>query len=96
MPPPLVLLHGLGTGPEAWRPQIDALSGSRPVVVPTLEAAFEQMDAIAVPFDLCGLSLGALRALEYVTKRPRRVRRLVVCAGFARLPLHLKLLQYAL
>jgi 3-oxoadipate enol-lactonase len=96
MLPPLVLLHGLGTGPEAWRPQIDALSESRTVVAPPLDAAFDQMDGIGAPFDLCGLSLGALRALAYVTERPPRVRRLVLCAGFASLPLHLKLLQYAI
>jgi len=51
------------------------------------------MDALAEPFDLCGLSLGALHALRYAGERADRVRRLVVCAGFARLPVHLRLLQ---
>lgn len=51
------------------------------------------MDGLGEPFDLCGLSLGALFALRYAGEQPERVRRLVVCAGFARLPAHLRLLQ---
>ena len=38
------------------------------------------------PVDLCGLSLGALAALAAASSRPEDVRRLAVCAGFARLP----------
>lgn len=54
------------------------------------------MAGIDPPFDLCGLSLGALTALRYAGEHPDRVRRLVVCAGFTRLPLHLRVLQRAL
>jgi 3-oxoadipate enol-lactonase len=42
------------------------------------------------PVDLCGLSLGALAGLHVAAAAPSSVRRLVVCAGFARLPAHLR------
>jgi 3-oxoadipate enol-lactonase len=87
---PLVLLHGLGTGPSGWSPQLEAFSHA---VAPRLDGAEEAMDALTRPFDLCGLSLGALVALRYAGEHPDRVRRLVACAGFARLPAHLRLLQ---
>jgi 3-oxoadipate enol-lactonase len=43
--------------------------------------------------DLAGLSLGALVALQTAVERPSRVRRLVLAAGFARLPRRLRVLQ---
>jgi 3-oxoadipate enol-lactonase len=101
----LVLLHGLGTGPEAWRPQLDALGPERTVLAPRLrldggftierEAARLLVELPAEPLDLCGLSLGALLALRMTLDEPERVRRLVLCAGFASLPLHFRLLQGA-
>ncbi len=98
---PLVLLHGIGTGPEAWRPQVEALSGGREVLTPRvpldLERAVEELDAlVAEPSDLCGLSWGGLVALRYALERPARVRRLVLTAAFASLPLHLRALQAVL
>ncbi len=86
----LVLLHGLGTGPSGWQPQLEA---SPTAVAPRLEDAEETLDRTVTPFDLCGLSLGALLALRYAGEHPDRIRRLVVCAGFARLPAHFRLLQ---
>jgi 3-oxoadipate enol-lactonase len=102
----LVLLHGLGTGPEAWRPQVEALSATREVIAPplaldpgfTVEGAATQLwssvetDAV----DLCGLSLGALVALRAALDQPSRVGRLVLCAGVAALPRRFRLLQAAL
>jgi 3-oxoadipate enol-lactonase len=104
--PPLVLLHGLGTGPSGWQPQVEALSPSRTVLTPTLrldsdfdfgsEASriFEGIDEEKI--DLCGLSLGALIALRAALDVPDRVRRLALSAGFASLPRSLALLQLAL
>jgi 3-oxoadipate enol-lactonase len=86
----LVLLHGLGSGPSGWRPQIDAFPAA---VAPRLDDAVAAMNRIEPSFDVCGLSLGALVALRYAGEHPDRVRRLVVCAGFDRLPVHLRLLQ---
>lgn len=100
---PLVLIHGLGTGPEVWRPQVDALGAEMEVITPRLEldAGFTvEREAERLwrelpdgPCDLCGLSLGALVALCMGATGPDRVRRLVVCAGFARLPRRYRLLQ---
>lgn len=101
----LVLLHGLGTGPEDWRPQMEAFGEEREVVAPRLrldpefgievesERLWEELQQGKV--DLCGLSLGALVALRMALDRPDRVRRLVLCAGFASLPWRFRLLQAA-
>ena len=101
---PLVLLHGLGTKPEDWRPQVEAL-GDRPVLTPALdfdtgftferEASRLWNELPAESLDLCGLSLGALVALRMALDRPERVRRLVLCAGFSGLPLRYRILQRA-
>jgi 3-oxoadipate enol-lactonase len=101
----LVLLHGLGTGPEAWQPQVDELGPERTVLAPRLqldggftierEAGRLLRDLPPEPLDLCGLSLGALVALRMALDDPGRIRRLAVCAGFASLPLRFRLLQGA-
>jgi 3-oxoadipate enol-lactonase len=93
----LILLHGIGTGPGAWEPQIQALSGDREVLAPDLvpayrrglEAAVEEVRRIASTYrlvTLCGLSLGALVALGVAAERFEEEDRLVVCAAFDRLP----------
>ena len=105
--PPLVLLHGLGTGPDAWQAQVEALAPTRVVLVPALaldvgftveREASRVWAGIETPgaADLCGLSLGALVALRMALDRPERVRRLVLCAGFASLPRRFRLLMAAL
>jgi 3-oxoadipate enol-lactonase len=93
----LILLHGIGTGPSAWEPQIRALSGDREVLAPDLvpayrhglDAAVEEVRRLAPahrPATLCGLSLGALVALRVAAERCAEDDTLVVCAGFERLP----------
>jgi 3-oxoadipate enol-lactonase len=104
--PTLVLLHGMGTGPEAWRAQVDAFNPSRRVLAPAVrltsefsiasEAARLWQVTDSTPVDLCGLSLGALIALRAALDEPQRVRRLVLCAGFSSLPLPLRALQAVL
>ena len=102
---PLVLLHGLGTGPEAWQPQVEALAATREVIAPPLglspaftveEEAAQVWRSLEAEVDLCGLSLGALVALRAALDQPSRVGRLVLCAGFASLPRRFRLLQSAL
>jgi 3-oxoadipate enol-lactonase len=104
--PTLVFLHGMGTGPEAWRPQVDAFTSSRRVLTPALELSAEFSIAAearrlwhlteSTPVDLCGLSLGALVALRASLDEPDHVRRLALCAGFAALPPSLRALQAVL
>jgi 3-oxoadipate enol-lactonase len=104
--PTLVLLHGMGTGPEAWQAQVDTFSPSRRVLAPAVrltsefniasEAARLWQLTDSTPVDLCGLSLGALIALRAALDEPQRVRRLVLCAGFSSLPLPLRALQAVL
>jgi pimeloyl-ACP methyl ester carboxylesterase len=99
--PPLVFLHGIGTGPEAWREQVEAFQQSRevftPKVAPSLDQASADVEALGLACaDVCGLSWGSLVALRYALARPERVSRLVLAAGFASLPIHLRMLQYAM
>jgi pimeloyl-ACP methyl ester carboxylesterase len=71
------------------------------VLAPDLVAAYsrgweatlqELRDLIGAraPVDLCGLSLGGLAALHVASTHPRHVGRLIVCAGFWRLPPRLR------
>jgi pimeloyl-ACP methyl ester carboxylesterase len=94
---PLILLHGIGTGPGAWGPQIEALSLEREVVAPDLvgayasgwEAAVEEVRLLTTQHrevDLCGLSLGGLIALQIAAERSEAGERLIVCAAFRGLP----------
>jgi 3-oxoadipate enol-lactonase len=92
------LLHGIGTGPEAWRPQVERFASSRevlsPSVAPSLTRATVALEAMGLPCaDLCGVSWGSLVALRFAIERPDRVSRLVLTAGFASLPLHLRVFQ---
>src|SRR4051812_36078743 len=94
----LVFLHGIGTGPEAWRAQVESFAGERIVFAPQvpldLDRACAELDELDEELvDLCGLSWGALVALRYALERPERVQSLTVTAAFASLPLSLGILQ---
>ncbi len=85
---PVVLLHGGNVANWMWEPQLPALT-DRPVHTPDLPSFGERvaedwpgLDAVADdvvaqvagPFDLVGLSLGALTALRVLARHPDRVR----------------------
>jgi pimeloyl-ACP methyl ester carboxylesterase len=97
----LVFLHGIGSGPEAWQPQVEAFAGERVVValrVPfDLASASEALDGLEEAedelLDLCGISWGGLVALRYALEHPERVQSLTVTAAFASLPARLRVLR---
>jgi 3-oxoadipate enol-lactonase len=99
----LVLLPGVGSAPEAWRSQVEAFGADREVLTPvlrldgsfTVEGEAERLwrELPAEPLELCGVSLGALVALQMAAAHPDGVARLAVCAGFARLPAHGRMLM---
>lgn len=102
--PTLVFLHGMGTGANAWQPQVDAFRDGYRVLAPflpgygpqpgpfSLDGAVEMVAAllhdekVPVPAHVCGLSLGALIALELARRHPELVRSLVLSAGFVAIP----------
>lgn len=96
----LLLLHGLGQGPGSWDGVLDALGpdpgaacpdlfglcGGAPDY-PALYAALEDYaGALPAPVLLCGLSLGAVLALDYAIRRPERVAGLVLIAPQYKMP----------
>lgn len=105
----LLLLHGLGQGPGSWDGVLDALGpdpgaacpdlfglcGGAPDY-PALYAALEDYaGALPEPVLLCGLSLGAVLALDYAIRRPERVAGLVLVAPQYKMPRALLRLQNA-
>lgn len=103
----LVFLHGLGQGPESWDETIRAL-GPEPDAAcpdlfglcggardyPGLYVAFEGCAGdFPEPVALCGLSLGAVLALDYTIRHPQRVCKLVLIAPQYRMPKMLLKLQ---
>ena len=103
-----VFLHGLGQGPDSWRPVRACLSPAPDDAFPDLTALLRQgdgtygallaslasrLDALPGPLDLCGLSLGAVLALGYAARRPEQTRSLVLIAPQYRMPRKLLLLQ---
>ena len=97
----LFFLHGLGQGPQSWDKCLEALGldtdaacpdlfgllGDAPPAYQNLFAAFEQyMEAQPDPVCLCGLSLGAVLALDYAIRHPQRVGVLVLIAPQYKMP----------
>lgn len=104
-----VFVHGLGQTPDSWRqmlaclgdetaacPQLSALIAGQEVCYANLYRAFcAYCDALEGPLELCGLSLGAMLALDYALEHPQRVRRLAVIAPQVKPPKLLMKLQSA-
>ena len=88
-----VFLHGLGQNADAWDSVLAVLPGTDAVclslyTLPEGESSYsnlrrsveEQLERIAEPFCLCGLSLGAVLALEYSIRHPDKTESLVLIA----------------
>ncbi len=102
----LILVHGLGQSAEAWYRVVDRFPEGMTTDCPELSeltntggygelyAAFrEYCEDFPKPLDLCGLSLGAVLALNYAADFPENVRSLILIAGQYKPPRALMKLQ---
>ena len=102
-------LHGLGQTPDSWNDVIrkTKVSGSsialdlprllegKPATYPQLYAAFSGACEKEEELVLCGLSLGAVLALDYAIANPNRVKALVLIAPQYKMPKKLLKIQNA-
>lgn len=102
-----VLLHGLGQTPRDWDavtglvptletdcPDLFAIAAAGALTYPSLLAQLEARYVHSKePLRLCGLSLGAVLALDYTIRHPDQVAALVWIAGQLRSPRLLLSLQ---
>lgn len=90
-----IFLHGMGQNASSWDKTISFLSGTNETVCPELSDFFaegkcyyskmyssfcEYCNNFSEPLSLCGLSLGAVLALNYAIDFPQRVQSLVLIA----------------
>ncbi len=96
-----VFLHGLGQLPSSWDevtahlpsdiqiccPRLTAIIKNQKVTYETLYSAFEnKCSLIEKPLNLCGISLGAVLALQYAINNPQMVKSLILIAPQYRMP----------
>ena len=96
-----IYLHGLGQTPASWEETVARLGSVEDSVCPDLagllrgrEATYGNLygafakacQAWEGPFDVCGLSLGGVLALQYAAENPGRVRSLALIAPQYRMP----------
>lgn len=104
----LLFLHGLGQTPSSWDQTIQRLPGeweircpdlacwlqgqepSYPLLYHALESYCDQFDQ---PLALCGLSLGGVLVLQYVTEHPEKVSSFVLIGAQYTMPKRLLQLQ---
>ena len=99
--PHTMLLHGLGQSSDSWKQVIDCLPTEQKELLhtPDLFALSEEISyeglyrgweqncqKLPGRLHLCGLSLGAVLALDYTIRHPQRVESLVLIAGQYRSP----------
>ena len=96
-----IFIHGLGQAPSNWDKTISCLSEQIIAQCPDLsrllkgvESTYDNLyrafavycDEFPEPIDLCGLSLGAVLALNYVIDNPRKVGSLILIAPQYEMP----------
>lgn len=96
-----IFIHGLGQVPSSWDKMISCLPGQITAQCPDLsrllkgvESTYENLyrafaaycDEFPEPIDLCGLSLGAVLALNYAIDNPRKVGSLILIAPQYEMP----------
>ena len=90
-----ILLHGMGQNASSWDKTISLLPDGTKTVSPELSDFFKEgsclyskmyaafcdyCDNFSEPLNLCGLSLGAVLALNYAIDFPQRVNSLILIA----------------
>lgn len=103
-----ILIHGLGQKSSSWNKTISYMMEQDNIICPDLslflrekdvtysnlyKAFSEYCDNISEPLNLCGLSLGAVLALNYVIDNPKKVKSLVLIAAQYEMPKMLLKLQ---
>lgn len=101
----LILVHGLGQSAAAWDKTAERLpEGISPVCPELSELARGDYNKLysafcgycgsfEMPLDLCGLSLGAMLALNFAVDFPEKVRSLILVGGQYKVPSSLIKLQ---
>lgn len=104
----LIMLHGMGQNASSWNETVSYLTSEISAVCPELSDFFikgectysrlygqfcEYLESFPEPVSLCGLSLGAVLALNYAADRPERVNSLILIAPQYRMPKTLLKLQ---
>ncbi|MGN0637300.1 MAG: alpha/beta fold hydrolase [Huintestinicola sp.] len=104
----LIMLHGMGQNASGWNETVSYLPSEISAVCPELNDFFtggectysrlygqfcEYLESFHEPVNLCGLSLGAVLALNYAADRPERVGSLILIAPQYRMPKTLLKLQ---
>lgn len=95
----IILIHGLGQTAGSWNETINMLAAETDILCPELSAfcgngGYDEMyrgfsgylDQISRQHYLCGLSLGAVLALNYALDHPERVRGIALAAPQFRMP----------
>ncbi len=93
-----VLIHGLGQNASAWKDVIPLLPDKNVLTVELSELIgggtwqelsdgfTARIDALEEPVCLCGISLGAVLALDYAAENPGRVRSMLLIAPQYKMP----------
>lgn len=94
-------IHGLGQIPSSWdkvtnylsndihiyRPCLSTIIGDRQITYENLYEAFEnECKRVEMPLYLCGISLGAVLALQYAINNPQKVKSLMLIAPQYKMP----------
>ena len=103
-----IFIHGLGQGPDSWNKTVSCMREQEEIECLSVFAlknweeisyrrVYEDFSAycesVKTEFGLCGLSLGAVIALNYVVEHPGKVKSLVLIGGQCVMPKGLLRLQ---
>lgn len=106
-----IFIHGLGQTPASWEKTTNGLDSATDTYCPNLskllinkeinysnlyKAFCEYCDKISGTINLCGLSLGAILALQYTLEHPGKIDSLVLIAAQYQMPKKLLAFQNVL